>query len=189
MPRSNGQVERYNQTILESLRSMGANTDGNKWDLHIDQIQQGINSTINKSTAAVPSEVFFGYRLRMNSDKIVSDSEEQVVDVTSLRNNVDNNINKVAKKAKVTFDSKRKDAPKYNVGDLVVIKIPSHNNDGQSTKLLPLFKGPFQVREVLGHDRYKVADMRGAERTSKHYEGVTCAENMKPWIRFSEGDD
>lgn len=75
------------------------------------------------------------------------------------------------------------------IDDLVVIKIPSQSNDGQSTKLLPLFKGPFQVTEVLGHDRYKVRDMRGAERTSRRYEGITCAENMKPWIRLDDLDE
>lgn len=32
MPRGNGQVERYNQTILNSLATMGANLDGDSWD-------------------------------------------------------------------------------------------------------------------------------------------------------------
>jgi transposase InsO family protein len=186
MPRSNGQVERYNLTVLEAMRSKGADTDNNKWDTYITDIQQGINSTINKSTAAVPSEVFFGYRLQVDSDIPMDESNEQVVDVTALRKTVDKNIKMTAEKQKQLFDSKRKNAKDYKVGDLVVIKIPSQSNDGQSTKLLPLFKGPFQVIEVLGHDRYKVADMRGAQRTARRYEGVTCVENMKPWIRIAD---
>lgn len=150
MPRSNGQVERYNQTILEALRSKGADTDNNKWDVHIANIQQGINSTINKSTSAVPSEVFFGYRIQMDSDKVVNDSEEQTIDVTALRNKVDENIQKTAVKQKQMFDAKRKDAREYKTGDLVVIKIPSQSNDGHSTKLLPVFKGPFQSYRGYG---------------------------------------
>lgn len=186
VPRSNGQVERFNRTILEALRSMGANTSYDKWDTHITSIQQGINSTINKTTAAIPSEVFFGYRLQTDADMLTQ--EDQSVDVTLLRSNVNSRIQINADKQKQAFDSKRKVAHSYNVNDLVVIRIPSQSNDGQSTKLLPLFKGPFQVIEVLGHDRYKVKDMRGAERTSKCYEGTTCAENMKPWIKLADLD-
>lgn len=188
MPRSNGQVERYNRTILDALRSLSADKDNNKWDQHVTNIQQGINSTINKSTTAVPSEVFFGYRIRMASDKI-ADGREELIDVTSLRDKVDHHIKKQAETQKAIFDSKRKLAPSYEIGDLVVIKIPSHSNDGKSTKLMPLFKGPFQVTEVLGHDRYKVEDMRGAERSTKRYEGTTCAENMKPWIHIADMAD
>lgn len=55
----------------------------------------------------------------------------------------------------------------YSVEDLAVIKIESQSNDDLSTKLMPVFKGDFQVIEVLRHDRYKVADMRDAERTLK----------------------
>lgn len=82
------------------------------------------------------------------------DNTEHSVDVTALRNTVDANIRKGTIKQKASFDAKRKDAPSYAIGDLVVLKIPSHSNEGQSTKLMPLFKGPFQVTKVLGHDRY-----------------------------------
>ncbi|KAL0894100.1 hypothetical protein ABMA27_014144 [Loxostege sticticalis] len=167
-------------------RLMNTVLDNNKWDIHIPRIQQGINSTINKTTAAIPSEVFFGYRLQTDADKLMNEDIQQPIDMTSLRNSVSSRIQDNAEKQKQAFDSKRKPARTYDMNDLVVIKIPSQSNEGQSTKLLPVFKGPFQVTEVLGHDRYKVKDMRGAERTKKRYEGTTCAENMKPWIRLED---
>jgi transposase InsO family protein len=43
-PRSNGQIERSNRTILEAL---SASVDGkhDDWDNHVAKIQRGINST------------------------------------------------------------------------------------------------------------------------------------------------
>ncbi|KAG6465496.1 hypothetical protein O3G_MSEX015188, partial [Manduca sexta] len=125
----------------------------------------------------------------MDADKLIHGEEQLPIDVTSLREGVNNRIQSNADKQAHIFNAKRKPARAYNIDDLVVIRIPSQPNDGQSSKLLPLFKGPFQVIKILGNDRYKVKDMRGAERTSKIYEGTTCAENMKPWIRLDELDD
>lgn len=113
VPRSNGQVERFNRTILDALRTMGSSTDNNQWDKHIASIQQGINSTISKTTSATPSEVFFGYRLQTDSDQLINENEEQLVDVTKLRNSVNNQIQANAEKQKRIFDAKRKPAKNY----------------------------------------------------------------------------
>jgi transposase InsO family protein len=38
-PRGNGQVERYNRTVLDSLATMGADLDDNCWDENIHNVQ------------------------------------------------------------------------------------------------------------------------------------------------------
>lgn len=193
MPRANGQVERVNKTILESMKAMGASLTDNKWDQCIKTLQQAINSTFHKTIKAVPSEVLFGYRLRTDSDKLAptehDNDTEHITDMTKLRKWVDDNIKISAESQKQRFDSTRTKAKQYGEGDLVLIKIQSQTNDGQSKKLLPVYKGPFQVKKKLGHDRYEVADLRGSERTNKTYIGNTAAENMKPWIKIDDWDD
>ena len=185
MPRSNGQAERFNKTILEALKAIGANTTENGWDQYVKVLQQGLNSTIHKTTKAVPSEVLLGYRLRMDSDSFAPElDDENFVDVTKLRERVDENIKTNAESQKQRFDKSRTKAYTYAEGDLVLVKIQSHNNDGNSRKLLPVFKGPFRVKKVLGNDRYEVTDIKGTERSSKIYTGVAAAENIKPWIRI-----
>lgn len=71
-PRANGQVERYNRTILQSLAVKNHSEPENEWDKHLEEIQLGLNTTINKGIGKSPSEVLFGLRLRTKGDSIVS---------------------------------------------------------------------------------------------------------------------
>lgn len=54
---------------------------------------------------------------------------------------------------------------------------------GVSSKLIPKFRGPFQVSKVLDNDRYFVKDVEGFQRTQRPYEGIWAVQNMKPWFR------
>ena len=42
-------MERYNRTILDSLATMGAEKDDNRWDTNVPNIQVGLNGTVNKA--------------------------------------------------------------------------------------------------------------------------------------------
>lgn len=187
MPRSNGQAERVNRTILDAMRTMGASVDEDSWDTFVTVLQQAINSTYHNTIKAVPSEVMFGYRLHTDSDALGPEPEydnELCIDVTKLRERVVDNIKNSAAAQKDRFDRNRTKAKEYHKGELILLKIQSQSNDGRSRKLLPTFKGPFQITKCLGRDRYEVRDMRGSERSKRTYNGVAAAENMKPWINI-----
>lgn len=87
------QVERFNKTILESLKTIGADTTEDRWDQYDKIIQQGLNSTIHRTINAVPSEVLLGYRLRVDNANVEPElDDESLVDVTELRAKLDKNI-------------------------------------------------------------------------------------------------
>jgi transposase InsO family protein len=61
-PRGNGQVERYNRTVLDSLATMGADLDDDCWDENIHNVQLGLNGTLNRAVGVSPSEALMGFQ-------------------------------------------------------------------------------------------------------------------------------
>lgn len=57
-------------------------------------------------------------------------------------------------------------------------------SSGTSRKILPKWKGPFQVTKVPDGDRYEVKEIRGMQRCHKPYTGIVGVENMKRCIHF-----
>lgn len=55
---------------------------------------------------------------------------------------------------------------------------------GTNQKLLPKYKGPYEIRAVLRKNRYVVADKEGYNRTQKPYNAILSADKLKPWIRI-----
>lgn len=70
-PRANGQIERYNRTILGSLASMNHDLNESDWDLNLPKLQWSLNNTVNKSTGKTPAEVMFGHRTINPSEGII----------------------------------------------------------------------------------------------------------------------
>ena len=183
LPRGNGQVERYNRTILDSLSTMGANLHDDSWDENVSNIQLGLNGTINKALGAAPSEVLLGYRVS-GQVALYPPPIKDDIDVSMLRQKVRDNYPVYQARQKEQFDSKRCAPKVYQVGDLVLLRISSAPATGASQKLMPKWRGPFRIFKVLGCDRYEVRDIPGMTRSRTPYASVAGIDNIKPWIQF-----
>ncbi|CAG9138002.1 unnamed protein product [Plutella xylostella] len=155
-PRSNGQVERYNRTILSSLTALNLNRDEKDWDDNTGKIQWGLNNTRQKTTGKTPSEIMFGTGMDAEIDPRRNEIREETResdDLASVRQQVKDRIDEEQIKQKEAYDKNRHPARTYKVGDLVRITKTSFNNDGKSKKLLPHYIGPYRVVDVIGNDR------------------------------------
>lgn len=76
----NGQVERYNKTITNSLATMGANKNDKTWDETLINLHVGLNGTLNQAIGVSPSEALMGYPVICRNQ--LQTSSEDVVDVT-----------------------------------------------------------------------------------------------------------
>lgn len=187
-PRSNGQVERYNRTILDSLKAFNVKHDEKDWDTHLGKVQWGLNNTVQKTTGRTPAEVLFGTAMNVEMSPILNEivnETRECSDRSVIRDEVKERIDREQVKQKKRYDEGRKPAHEYELGALVKITKICFNNDGQSKKLMPTYMGPYRVAEVLGRDRYKVTPVPGLGGTQNRRETIVAADRMRPWIHIA----
>lgn len=187
MPRANGQIERYNRTVLASLAALTHGENDKEWDTHLNTVQWSLNNTLNKGINKTPSEVIFGRRTINLSEAHLHDitNEDPVTDegiLDRIREEVSQTIEKKQSEMKDRFDKKRCPAKEYTEGELVLVQ-KQVNNPGESNKLLPHYSGPYKITKILGNDRYEVSSIEG--HTKRKYKNVYAADKMKRWISFS----
>lgn len=185
-PRANGQCERYNLTVLNSLRCYSANDDREDlWDTHLKLIQFSINSCVNKSTGKSPSQILMGINPRQLADakilSVISDSLIQE-NLETLRNQVSNTIQQKQKENERLFNSKRKAGFQCKVNDLVMVRRNDFGSNTGPKKLIPKFKGPFRVVKILPNDRFVVADLRNTKQSTS----IVAIDSLKPWVVLND---
>lgn len=182
-PRANGQVERYNSTILSSLATTAEEDD--KWDRDIKRIQFAINTSVHSVTNKSPFELLYGYQPRSPIDAFLANEvsiPQESRNVEDERKSAMKKIEESQRKQKVRFDSRRSKTKRYAVGDLVLVRKQSFG-DGQSRKLLPKYKGPFRIIKQLPNDRFVVKELTGSGRSQRAgFENVESVEHLKRWI-------
>lgn len=114
------------------------------------------------------------------SRPILDPYSEQDRNLTQIRKQASENTTKTQDSNEKLYNVKHKEATKYKIGDYVVIR----NIDvtpGVNKKLLPKFKGPYEIKNVLDHDRYVVSDTDGFQLTQKPFTTIIGPDQMKLW--------
>ncbi|CAH1976054.1 unnamed protein product [Acanthoscelides obtectus] len=73
-PRANGQIERYNRTILNGINTSIENESD--WQKALPRVLWGINNTVNDTTGYAPHLLMFGYEKNRHAD--MGDNEFEV---------------------------------------------------------------------------------------------------------------
>ena len=147
-PETDGQTERMNRTIEETLRHYVApnHTD---WDKHLPMIEFAINNAMQMSTNQTPFLMNTGYHPLTPLSQLAetSNSEAKAVRVawqTRVKSATDK-LKTAQNRQKQLVDSKRRDVT-FKVGDNVLLNSKNINiKHAGSRKLLPRYIGPFKV--------------------------------------------
>lgn len=190
-PRANGQVERFNRTILDALATKTHAKDDRTWDEYIPDVQLGLNTSIHTITKKSPSELLFGHRLISTKESILHEIIEDTQNTTpaenlpELRQEVSESIKLQQEKDKKRLNKNVKKRVNYNVGDLVRVKREISQNDGKSKKLIPKYQGPYRVKKILPHDRFVIEDTPVTRKNNRRYEAIVAGDKIRPWMSFS----
>lgn len=195
-PRANGQVERINRILVNSLRTM-VNDNEQNWDSKLREIQWAINSSTSSVTKKSPFELLYGYTprsilktkltLQLEDEKVVSERNDFAEKRDNNRREASQNIAKHQQYSKQYFDSKHKKPDVFQVGDLVMVKRET-TSTGTSTKLQQRYRGPYQIIDKMHGDRYRLTDISVAENKRK-FTGVFPSEKLKFVERPEESSD
>lgn len=192
-PRANGQVERYNRTILSALTAANHDKPENIWDECVTEIQWGLNNTLNKGTGKTPVQALFGVSLTGTSQSLLQSQVEIDVErgsseeLNSIRQEITEHVQIDQQKQKKRFDKKRK-VVKYNVGELVRVEREIQSS-GKSRKLVPKLRGPYRITEVLDNDRYRIQDTPLSKKGNKSFSGIFSVDKIHPWLVFNRDEE
>lgn len=181
LPRSNGQVERVNRTLIPLLTKLSA-PKPEEWFRSLDIAQKYLNATPSRSTGRAPFQLMFGTNARLKENLEIREMiENEWIQMfeeerDDIRQEAKEKIAEIQKENLKSYNRKRKKARKYVDGDIVAIK---RTQFGPGLKFRNKFLGPYRVARVMRNDRYivkKIGEHEGPQETS------TSADHIKPWL-------
>lgn len=190
-PQANGQIERYNRTLVPLLAKLKEETRM-EWDNVLSDAEFLLNNTWNRSISNIPSILLFGILQKRDLPKglmkYCEELNEKVDrDLEKIRDEAGTKTKKLQDYNKEQYDKHCRVNTKYKVNDLVALR--NTKTVGENSKLMKKFKGPYVVRKVLDNDRYVVSDLDGYQVTGKRFEGVFDPKNMRLYRKFDENQE
>ena len=190
-PAGNGGTERFNSTLLDMLRTLDNERQG-QWPAHISELVQAYNNTVHSATGYAPAYLMFGRHLRRPVDVELGlrppqgrmtvggwvREHQQRLD-TAYRV-AGHRLGRTAERRKVGYDRRAALAPLVR-GERVWVK---HRNRQGQGKLCPFWDPePFVVMGSIGKERlvYRIRPEKGGvERTVHHNDLKSCISPKEP---------
>lgn len=175
--KGNGQVERVHRIIISVLAKLSIEKP-EKWYMHTNKVQQFLNKTYQRSIGTTPFQLLCGVPMKIKDDINLKQLIEQEIvdsfesDREQLREQAKQQILAVANENKRTFNAKRKQSTRYEVGDLVAIK---RTQFGTGLKLQAKNVGPYKITKSKGNYRYEV------QKVGNH-EGPFCTSSSSDYM-------
>ena len=182
-PQSQGQVERMNAIVSQTLRCLISDVpDLTRWREFLPTMEMVINSLPNRSTGYSPFYLVYGYHpvlpveLLKGDEKTNVESVEKFVERTqAVWRHAQEQMQKAVTTQKAYYDRKHRDV-QFTIGDSVLLSTQNLRLKGIPHKLQRKFCGPYKVLEKIGTQAYKLQ-----LPTTWRIHPVFHVSLLKPW--------
>jgi len=172
-PQCDGQTERFNKTLISMLRTF-VNENQDDWDLLLNKLAFAYRTAVHRATGYTPFEMVYGRQPKLPidlfyencSDPLELDWAEYVKQMKDRLKQIFETVRKDTEikvdKTKILYDRNVRGAD-FSLKDKVWL-INSERKKGKNPKLAKLWKGPFEIIEILGPVNYKIKAINGKKR-------------------------
>ena len=153
-PQTDGQTERANRSIEEMMRAYVGRRQ-NDWDERLGMMEYAYNNSVHSSSGYTPFYLCYG-RHPLSPVQLLSQGESKNATADAFLQQLEedvthamDNLRRAQEKQKQYADKRRRDV-EFQVGDEVLLAtktLPVVVAAGGSSKLGPLYCGPFEVIE------------------------------------------
>ena len=192
-PSANGQVERYNRTLMDAVRCFVGRNQAS-WDLLMPQIAAALRSSVNRHTGYTPNKLMFGREVNTPVDLLFATvTNREGVEVNEFVKDLENNIQESHRlvreqlkqqvgRMKRYYDLKLH-VQQYKPGDAVYI-LNTATVKGQNRKLGAPWKGPGVVEQRITSYLYRVRIPQRNSITINHDRMKLCKDrNLPAWVK------
>ena len=164
-PQCDGQVERFNRTLLHML-STTVKEHPFDWEDQLPKVCMAYNTSVHSSTGYTPYFLMFGRQPRLPIDLVYPINRSILTSVEHYADNVKTSLESAFQRArdqllhtqhenrKEQYDKKVHGDP-YDVGDLVWLHNPAVPK-GNSKKLYHPWVGPYRILNCLTDNDYRI---------------------------------
>lgn len=155
-PQTDGQTERLNQTLEIYLRHY-VNYYQDNWSQLLPSASFCYNTTPHSATGKTPCEVLYNYTPEVAS-VYVNDlgPVQSTMSAEDNREAVTNALRDAQETAKAYYDRKRRDAPKWETGDMVYLSGKNLTSRRPTKKLDKLWYGPYRIVKPVSTHAYQL---------------------------------
>lgn len=190
-PSANGQVERYNRTLMDAVRCF-IGKQQNQWDMHLQQLAGAIRASVNRNTGFTANKLMLGREVNVpahvmfphmkdnsaNADDFVAKLTGQMQQAhDTARTTLKTSLNRMKRNYDLRILERQ-----YEEGDVVYL-LDSATLKGKCKKLCSPWKGPAVIIKKLSVSLFRVK-LRNAIFVVNHDRLKPCHDRTLPaWVK------